>query len=373
MLRRERETLAALLPNLDDDLARMSLLEMERAGNPAIPAFRERGGPGLLIPAECGGRGATPLQAVQVQRAIGSRAPSLAVATTMHHFSVATAVEMATTGPGLEWMLLEGIARQNLYVASGFAEGKTGASILSSCVHVQRTPAGLVLNGSKKPCSLSASMDLLTASALVPAGSGHPSRFAVVTIPADTPGIERRPFWSTWVLAGAESDELVLHDVVVPDPFVSYLAGPGSLDSIQDKSFLWFELLITAAYLGIASALVERTVEAGKGSAADRVQLAAEVEAAMAALEGVASAMEAGERNNDDLARMLLVRYAVQEAIARAAAHAAELLGGLAFVASPEVAYLLAAARALAFHPPSRFHAAGALDRHLAGGPLGME
>lgn len=30
-------------------------------------------------------------------------------------------------------------------------------------------------------------------------------------------GIERRDFWGSWVLAGAESDEVLLHDVEVPD------------------------------------------------------------------------------------------------------------------------------------------------------------
>ena len=38
----------------------------------------------------------------------------------------------------------------------------------------------------------------------------------------------------------------------------------------------------------------------------------------------------------------------------RAAQRAAELLGGLAFIQSPDVGYLLSASRALAFHPPSR-------------------
>jgi hypothetical protein len=41
----------------------------------------------------------------------------------MHHFSVATLVEMAASesASGMEWLALEGIARQKLYVASGFA------------------------------------------------------------------------------------------------------------------------------------------------------------------------------------------------------------------------------------------------------------
>jgi alkylation response protein AidB-like acyl-CoA dehydrogenase len=70
------------------------------------------------------------------------------------------------------------------------------------------------------------------------------------------------------------------------------------------------------------------------------------------------------------LARALFVRYAVQGAIERATARSVELLGGMAFINSPEVSYLYAAARGLAFHPPSRTSIATALDQHLYGEPL---
>ncbi len=374
-LRTERATLARLLPGLDDALARIPLLEMEKPGNPAIALFREAGGPGLVIPAEHGGLGATPVDAIRVQRAVGSRSPSLAVATTMHHFSVATLVEMAAGAgaTGAEWLVLEGVVRQNLYVASGFAEGRAGASIFSSQFRVRRTSDGLVLSGSKKPCSLSASMHLLTASVRVPGDTGDEDRLAVVLLPTAMPGISRRPFWGTWALAGAESDEVVLDDVAVPESLLAYWGSPGQLDAVQQRSFLWFELLIAASYLGTASALVERMLAAGKGTPAERLAPVIETEGAMAALEGIAHAMTAGETGEHLLAKALLARFAVQQAVERASSAAAELLGGMAFVGSPEVACLLASTRALAFHPPSRLSAAPALASYFNGGSLGLE
>ena len=364
----ERATLEDLLPGLDAALSRIPLMEMERPGNPSIAIFKSSGGPGLLIPGRFGGRSATPLQALRIQRAIASRAPSLAVATTMHHFTIASLMEINPEDPGLEGALLESIARGNLYVASGFAEGKTGTSIQTSALRVERGPAGFVLNGSKKPCSLSRSMDLFTLS--TPAPEGMDAGLAAVIIPADTPGIERRPFWASPILAGAESDELVLRNVVVAEDAFLPLGGSGRSNAVQDRGFLWFELLIAGVYLGIASALVERVLLSGKGSPADRVTLAAEVEGAMVALEGIARGMMAGERGNEQLARMLLVRYAVQGAISRATSLAVELLGGMAFIASPEVSYLLAASRALTLHPPSRLTASVRLDAFLKGGLL---
>ncbi len=152
---------------------------------------------------------------------------------------------------------------------------------------------------------------------------------------------------------------------------VSYLGSPSQLDLIQARGFLWFELLISGSYLGVATALAERCLEARKGNPSERVSLVTELEGAMAALEGVAAAMTETATNEDQLlARALFVRYAVQGAIERATARAVELLGGLSFINSSEVSYLYSAARGLAFHPPSRTSIANALDQHLDGEPL---
>jgi alkylation response protein AidB-like acyl-CoA dehydrogenase len=157
-LQQERSSLETVLPGLDGALADFSLMEMERVGNPSIGAFRKLGGPGLLIPARFGGRGASPLDAARVQIAIGARSPSLAVATTMHHFTIATVMAINAAQPGPEAEMLASVAQENLYVASGFAEGRTGVSIQTSFLAVKRSGTGYIVNGSKKPCSLSTSL-----------------------------------------------------------------------------------------------------------------------------------------------------------------------------------------------------------------------
>ncbi len=372
-LKQEREVLDQLLPGLDDALSQLSLTEMERPGNPSINVFREMGGPGLLIPTALAGRGANPVQAVRVQRAVGSRAPSLAVATSMHHFSVASLTALAAAGTEADAALLESVARDNLYVASGFAEGKTGQSILASSMQVERIPEGLVLSGSKKPCSLSASMALLTVSLSIPPGpDDQAGGLAVAILPADSAGIQRRPFWASSVLAGAESDEVILRNVVVPDAFVAYLGSEDEARAMQTHSFSWFELLITASYLGIASALVERVILAGRGTPTERSRLAFRIEGAMAALETAAHSMTNEGQDPHSLARLVMIRFAVQDTIDRVTVEAAELLGGMAFVESNDVACLLASARGLAFHPPSRANTASSLDDYLAGQPFAI-
>ncbi|MGY5128285.1 acyl-CoA dehydrogenase family protein [Streptomyces nigrescens] len=368
----EREALDALLPGLDATLAGHSLAELERPGGPAVAAFREAGGAALLVPAQNTGIGADPLQAVRLQRAVGARCPSLAVATTMHHFSVASLVETAKHGAGFEWMLLEAIVGKRMLLASGFSEGRTGQSILRPTIRAERRGGDVVLNGSKKPCSLAHSMDLLTASVVMTDDSGTP-RLAVAIVPADTPGLSVRPFWRSTVLAGAESDEVVLEDVTLDAQMVvlTDVGADSVLDALHISGFLWFELLMTAGYLGTASALVERVLRHGRAPATVRAELVTDVNAAMLAVEAVARTMRESQVWGEPLlVDALMARYAAQDAIARTTRTALETLGGMSFITSDEGTYLASAAAGLSFHPPSRQGMAESLCAALNGEPL---
>jgi alkylation response protein AidB-like acyl-CoA dehydrogenase len=372
LLRTERDSLEEFLPGLDKYLSDVPLLELEKPGNGALAVFRELGGPSLLVPAEYDGRGASFIDAVRIQRAIGSRSPSLAVATTMHHFSVASLVELTAAGNGFEWAMLTAIAENSWLLSSGFAEGKPGQHILAPTMRGVVVDGGVKVSGVKKPCSLTWSMDLMSASVEVTDPRGGPTRMAVVLIPAESDGIVRSPFWQSWALAGAESDQVTLDEVFVPDALIFYPEVGPIMDPIQSRGFVWFELLISAAYLGAASALAERVILPGKGSDEDRALLAIELESTAAALEHVATIAATTEDNDALLARALYVRYGTERAIERIVMSAAAAAGGMAFIGSSEIAYLLAATRALAFHPPSRAAASGPLARYLSGSALNL-
>jgi alkylation response protein AidB-like acyl-CoA dehydrogenase len=370
LLRAERDALNAYIPGLDKYLSEIPLLELEKFGNGALQRFRELGGPALLVPAEYEGKGASCLDAVRVQRAVGSRSPSLAVATTMHHFSVASLVELTVAGNGFEWAMLMAIAENSWLLSSGFAEGKTGQNILAPAMRGVPADGGIIVSGVKKPCSLTWSMNLMSASVAVGDPASGTDRLAIVLIPADSPGLERAPFWRTTALAAAESDQVTLAGVFVPDALIFYPRSSESMDPVQSRGFVWFELLISASYLGAATNLAERVIARGRGSDADRSELVIELEAVAAALEQVASAATTAGDNDALLARALYARFATERAIERVVMSATAILGGMSFIESPEIAYLLGATRALAFHPPSRATAAAPIARYLTGGPL---
>lgn len=376
-LERERAALTKLLPGLDESLRTVPLMILEGPKSPGIGLFRESGGPGLLAPTAFQGRGATALEALRVQRALGSRSPSLAVATTMHHFSMATLVGLSDSGEGLEWMLVQGVAAENRLMASGFAEGRSGTGILSPSMSATVTPEGVRITGVKRPCSLARSMDLLTASVMVPCEEGtgqdgEGQELAVALVPANSEGLTVSGFWSSSFLAGAESDQVTLDNVLVPKELLVRTAGPAGarLDTVQTAGLVWFELLMTGSYLGAASALVERVLLNDRVPDAERVRLLVEIEGATAAVEGLARRVDEGEPDESALADSLYARYTVQDALARIVPRSVELLGGLNFMTSDEVGYLAACANGLALHPPSRSRMTGPLSAYLADEPL---
>lgn len=368
----ERRVLESFLPGFDNQLAERPLRDLEAPDNDAIECFRRSGGPGLLVPEDHRGLGASPVEAVRVQRAVGARAPSLAVASTMHHFSTATLVELWQRDKGLEWMLLQAIAERGLLLASGFAEGVRGQGVLKPTMQASRRDGKVVISGAKRPCSLARAMDIITTSLVIRSDNGHEDEFAVALVSADLPGIEVTPFWSAGVLNGAQSDAVTLSEVAVEEELVITMGSADApvLDEIQTAGFLWFELLISASYLGIASALAERVLHEERGDPGDRIAVAGALEAAMASLEGVALQMSDNASRDDLLTRALLCRYATQDAISRAVAAAVELLGGTAFINSPDIGYIAAASRALGFHPPNRSRAAISVDEALRGAEL---
>ena len=370
----ERALLEHYLPGLDGRLASAELDRLERPGSPAIGWFREAGGPALFVPAEFSGRGVGLREGVRVQRAIASRAPSLAVATTMHHFSVASLAGWDEQEAGLEWLLVEAIARNGLLVASGAAEGTPGSGILRPAMTARKVDGGVRLDGSKKPCSLSASMDLLFATVRVTADpDAGGEQHVIAVVPADSPGLSTRPFWRTGILAGAESDEVVLADVFVPDRLLSGIGPPGATTDALRRSLISFELLISASYLGVAAALVERALSCVRGTTGKLARMAVALEGPTFTLDGVAARVEDGTDPALLLGPALVARFAAQDAAAELAAAAVEALGGGAFLGSPEIAYLLAASRCLAFHPPSREAGDTALVNYLRGAAVAVE
>ena len=366
--------LNAKLPGLADDLAKIGQRELETESTRGLNSFRTHGGPGLLVPERHGGPGATALEAVHCGRALGALAPSLAVATTMHNFSVAALVSVEEYFEGFEWMILDAIANDRLLISSAFAEGISGKGFLTPTMQARKSGSNWIVSGSKKPCSLSRSMDLMSASVALSDGDERVG-IGIIVIPASMEGITTKPFWDAYVLRGAESEEVILTDVEVPDELVmkpEEESASISMEALEAKALIWFTLLISAVYIGMASTIVDQLLQAKKGTAENRAAAASELEAATLALERVAAVVDGNNAALESLPQALIARYAAQSAIRRSVDTAVESLGGMQYIKNPVIGYLASAVHALAFHPPSRISMAEQLEKSFTGQPMSI-
>lgn len=361
-------TLDEALPGLSDTLRAVPLRELESEGNPGIGAFKEAGGPGLLIPADHGGHGMPARAAARAQVALGFLAPSTAIAVTMHQFTAVTFVELLSTRPGMEWVVIEAVATQSLLVASAFAEGDPRGKVLSPTMRLTADGPSYRLTGVKRPCSLSRSMDMITVSAVIPDESDE---FGIVLLGKEIEGISVEPLWTSSVLAGAETGTVRFDNVSVPKAAVSYVAGDENLDRTQRRGYLWFELCITASYVGVAARVVSEAAE--RAASHQLLEMACELEACVAILDHVASRIEDGEASDELLARALSCRYAIERSLQRATDIGMELLGVGVLSTNDAVTDLVVASRALSYHPPSRRRTEPALVQYFNGGGLELE
>ncbi|MFI6184297.1 hypothetical protein ACIA8R_52830 [Nonomuraea sp. NPDC051191] len=362
-LERERATMAQLLPDLDKSLRAVSLMELEGPGGPGIGLFRDSGGPGLLAPTAYQGQGATALDALRVQRALGSRAPSLAAASALHHFSMAT-LNALITDEYMKSMLVGGVASTNRLVAFGFAEDRPGAGVLSPSMTASQGSDGVRVSGVTRTRGLAQSMDLLITGVMIPREDGPGEEPALALVPADSDGVSISE-------AGTDREQVTLDDVVVPPELLVRPSAPdGQLDVLLTASFAWYQLLITGSYLGAAGALVERVLLDNQAPESERIRLLVEVEGAMSAAEGIARQIDDGGPDESTLAASLYVRYNVQDALSRVVPRAIELLGDLDSTASDEVGHLTTCVNGLVLQPPARFRMTSPFAAYLVDGPL---
>lgn len=232
---------------------------MKPEGRASFATLATAGGAGLLVAREYGGLGATAAQAADALRAIGSRSGSLAVGTTMHHYKIAWLAE--SLEPALRAPVLERVAREGLLVASCGAEGKQTRGTFNPGIEVQEHDGGVVVNGVKRPCSLVWDMGVLSMLVRLPDGHHSAGEMAILLIDADHPQLRRRVLWRNDAMAASQTDEIGLEYVFVPPNGIIPL-GADTGDEGASAILTWFEVLITAAYLGVASGLVEAAASA---------------------------------------------------------------------------------------------------------------
>lgn len=353
-----------LLPGITGVLNEIPFQIRESEDGVVLGHLKRLGAAKLAVSTQCRGDGVHAPELVAATIGLASIAPSAAVGLNMHHFSVAALEALRAEGDSKVWALLEAVSTQNLFVASGFAEGTSGRSVVEPKIVGTRTGEDYVVTGSKKPCSLARSMDILSLSISL---SDDSSSYGVAIVPASSPGISVRNFWNTPVLAAAESHQVILTDVVVPDELVIKITKSAVAEQItvQDVGFVWFELLMCGAYLGILGRLVVLAIASTDAPQAQRIS--AEYSSTVRHVLNFASEIDNGI-GPESLSSALALRCVVETFIERAVPHCLDAIGGIEFVTNPEIQYLASAVQCLRFHPPSMSRMPAQSYAHIAEG-----
>lgn len=368
ILQLERDSLSQYAPGLDAGLRELGLHALEKTSEPGIALFRQAQAARLLIPKAYGGIGASALDALRFQIALGSRAPSLAISTTMHHYKIAALAQMAKYQDMSA--LLTHLSDNNCLVASGGAEGVPGQSLFSPTMIARDSGNGIVVSGTKKPCCLAWSMDILSVMIASSPDSKYEGELLNVLIDAQHPSIKRTAIWSNNILSAAESGAITLEDTPVEATRIFRLGTADKAKPFTVATFLWFELLATGTYFGMVLGLVEIMMKENKGTLEQRADMMIRYDVLSTALESVAGSLDQGILTDELLARLLNIRYMAQKFIAAIGSECLEILGGLAFARSAQVGVLLLSSRALAFHPPSYGNMYPNIAQQLDGGAL---
>ncbi|MEU4559559.1 acyl-CoA dehydrogenase family protein [Actinoplanes sp. NPDC023936] len=364
--------------------------EADRAGRPpaaGLALLRDADWPGMPVPADFHGGGATLLECCAAQLRLATADPALAIAVNMHLFSVGLMVEHWRRRADVSWLLLEAIAEQRRLLASAFAEPNLGGSVSRSTFVARPAPKGWLVSGTKRPCSLAGEADLVSFQMEVPAGDGRD--VVVALLPTGAPGLSVRRSWDALGMRGSGSDTVVFTDCHVPEELVFYRAPAGDeQDDVLAAGVVWFSLTASACYLGLARAAVAAARDLlGRGSVhhlgVPRAHLPSvhdvvgaqvapllTLEAACAHLAGQ---LDAGAAPHAVLPACLAVKQQTMDVVPAAVGALAEVCGGVAYGRSTPLERLWRDAQAVRFHPPTRLPTLQYLGRDALGLPAYLD
>ncbi len=354
----------------------------------SLRTLKEQGYLGLAVPVEFGGRGADLSDCCEAQMALGRADSGLAVAFTMHLFTVGIIVEHWRRERDLSWALLEAIATQNLVICSAFAEPGLGGSLLRSQCQATAVDGGFRLSGIKVPCSLAGRSDLICLQAL--SNEDREDRLLIIVLPTKTDGVSVRKSWNGLGMRASESDTLIFEDCFVPESVVFHRCKPGfDPDDTFAAGLIWFCLMMTSSYLGLVwSAFDEAKTELNKSviahlnaprSANSSFQdvvgdLAASLISIESACFGLAKEFEDDRANvNELLPRAVAIKHHAVDICCNAVANLMETAGARAYSSESKLSRLVRDVNAMRFHPPTRFTSRQIIGRWALGRPFSFE
>ena len=369
LLENEEKAAQDLVPELTNLLRGSDLMELERGGYERVGGiFREYGKPGLLVSKQFGGDARSLTDFLKMLSYTASRCPSMAIMMTMHHHTVAAFNYAGEIIACNEW-LLDKVTSQNALVASAFAEGRPSAGVFQSTVLCRKEGDTYILNGNKKPCSLTHIADYALVG-INSKGSGDADDRGVAVVDMNTPGIKRETFWNSDVLIAADSNKIIFDNTAVPlnRVFVIDQESPDAsalkdgLEWAENVTLCLFQLMVSAAYLGMSYYIADECFMRKCGSTSLRSDIATKLISSSMLLEYLGGTLNQDSISEEFLAHCLIARQTIMDNVESVVAHCIKALGGMYYLNNETLRYLVLATKCFNFHPLKRDVSDGLLE-----------
>jgi acyl-CoA dehydrogenase len=305
------------------------------------------------IPRQLGGGGASFAELCDIVRNIGRHCGSTALSFAMHSHPVAANVFKFLRGDDQAEATLRKIATHELVISG------TGANDwLFSNGSAVRVEGGYRVNAHKRFCSGGPGADVFVTSAIIESGEGpEVLHFA---IPMLAEGVEIQDNWNTLGMRGTGSNDILMHDVFVPEDSIVARRPSGEWHPMWDVIVPIALPIIVGCYVGLAEAAVEHSTHSVQSNTRG-AQAVGEMRNALTIAKLAYHDMVAKVDDYDflpslDLTAEILTRKTIAaDNVKKAVELAAETVGGAGFFRGHPVERIVRDIRAFHFHPmPAR-------------------
>jgi alkylation response protein AidB-like acyl-CoA dehydrogenase len=282
--------------------------------------------------------------------------PAAAVALCMHHHVVLAMARYPALFDEAS-SLVKAVGQGEALVASAFAEGIPGSDIFSPSVTVADHGDGVIVQGSKKPCTLASIADYYVMSAC---HHGRGNTMALLLIPHRGDAIRTQPFWGLDVLRECDNQQVLFDRLSLDRNSVSALS-PEQQQGVLAYGMATFNCLAAHAYAGVLDALqacVPARVSAEPAVARVLAEQGLRVQAVLTQLTALAHQADQLEHA---VPTILGLRYSLESLLEDAGQFALRSCGGVEVMSSPKALSLFSTLQLYKFHPVGKFQFVSAL------------
>ncbi len=318
----------------------------------SFAALKAAGFLAAAVPAELGGLGAGLRELCYAHHDLARACGSTSLASSMHTHSVVTTAWRYRRGAPVE-KTLRRIAQEGIVLLSTGGSDHVRPSAIA-----RKADGGFVVSGRKIFTSQSPVGSVLATWAVT---EGAEPEIVGLSIPMSAPGVEILANWDAHGMRGTGSNDVLLHDVFVPDAQVGAHRPFNRVDPLIRIALIRGLAIVTGVYLGLVRAARDEAVQmlrsAETKTGDPRIQrLVGEVEygytAARLAFDGaLAGITDDPESTFDNFLTVLHAKRAVTNLGKPAIDAAMEAVGGQSFYRSAPLERIVRDFRGINHHP----------------------